>query len=313
MKRLFKFAGTFLFLFMSFSVNAQSFNWYSQTDPDWKNIKLGYSKSISIAKSGCVLSCISMLLNAEAGTDEVTPRNLNYWLKKHHGFINADMILEVPPKYDGLLNGMEFDERSWQRNDWRFLARHLAIGNKVIVKVGRGKGHWVLVTERSGPLYKPSSYKVNDPALKSWHNRSLAYWGGFRSAVAYSGRWIDDTTIFLKKSVEMLPSWEKDAFIKELVGNTDAGEFSAVIHNSLSIAVEGYLILAIEPRGGKKRRVLDYIKVKMAPKEDNEVMFQTNEFNTAVTNIDQLYVIFSKGLTLDEFPENGIRLKVRYN
>ncbi len=312
MKRLYVIAGTIVFLFMILNVNAQSFNWYSQSDPDWKHLKLGYSKSISIAKSGCVLSCIAMMLNAEAGTKEVTPRNLNWWLRKHHGFINADMILEVPPKFDGLLNGMEFEERSWKRNDWRFLARHLAVGNKVIVKVGRGKGHWVLVTERSGQLYKPSSYKVNDPALKSWHKRSLSYWGGFRSAVAYSGRWIDDTTIFLKKSVEIAPGWEKDSFIHELAGEKNAGDLVAEVHNSLNVAVEGYFILAIEPRAGKGRKVLDYTKVKIEPKEDGKVLFQTTELDNALMNQDQLYVMFSKGYTVGEFPGNGIRLKVRY-
>lgn len=60
---------------------AGSFNWYSQNDERWKSEQLGSGKR-SIGSSGCVLSCLSMLLNAEASNEYMTPDRLNEWLKK---------------------------------------------------------------------------------------------------------------------------------------------------------------------------------------------------------------------------------------
>jgi hypothetical protein len=300
-----------LFLMINSVLNGQSFNWYSQSDPDWKDSRLGYSKSISIAKSGCVLSCIAMLMNAEAGTGEVTPKTLNTWLKKNHGFIGADMIMEVPPKFDGILEGLEFEARSWERNDWRFLAEQLAIGNKVVVKVGKGKGHWVLVTERDGQLYKPAAYKVNDPALKSYHKRSLAYWGSFRSAVSYSGRWIDDTTVFLTDKISLMTVAKQESFIYQLLDETNFGNASINVYNSLNVPIIGYFILVRLSSTGEPLEVLDYSKSTITPKENTDILFQFTGFDEALINYDDLAVIFSKGYTTNEIPQNGIKLKVR--
>ncbi|MDP8232754.1 MAG: hypothetical protein P9L91_08825 [Candidatus Zophobacter franzmannii] len=303
--------GIIIILFIKIPLFGQSFNWFSQSDKAWKDIRLGYSKSISIAKSGCVLSCISMLLNAEAMNGEVTPAVANRWLRRNHGFISADMILEVPPKFDGLLKGVEFEGRTWRRNDWRFLAKHLAMGNKVVAKVGKGNGHWVLVTERNGQLYRASSYKVNDPALKKFRKRSLAYWGSFRSAVAYSGQWIDDTTLYLTEQIYLQIPDVKESFIQDLAGNDEFGNANIKVYNSLNQPINGYYILYYLPQSSNQKVVLDYVKIEVPAKVSKNLFFQFKEIDESIMNYERLGVIFSKGYSLGQVPQNGIQLKIR--
>jgi hypothetical protein len=142
---------------------AGSFNWYSQNDERWKSEQLGSGRT-SIGNSGCVLSCLSMLLNAEASNEYITPDRLNEWLKKNGGYAGSNMRWQIPGEIDGNGLGLELVAQSKVKNDWDFLSSELAKGNKVIVKVTGRRSHWVLVVKQDGSKDKPSSY-----IIKTWN------------------------------------------------------------------------------------------------------------------------------------------------
>ena len=82
-------------------IDELNFSWYSQADERWKYENLGYSRYNTIGKSGCVLTCLSMLFNSEASSPQVTPEELNAWLIKNNGYALSDMRWEVVVRFDG--------------------------------------------------------------------------------------------------------------------------------------------------------------------------------------------------------------------
>jgi len=57
---------------------------YSQLDPRWRDVKLGYS-SLTIGSHGCVICCLAMMLHA-AGVP-VTPPEVNEEMRKTRAFV----------------------------------------------------------------------------------------------------------------------------------------------------------------------------------------------------------------------------------
>jgi hypothetical protein len=168
-----------------------------------------------------------------------------------------------------------------------------------------------LVTERNGQLYRASSYKVNDPALKKFRKRSLAYWGSFRSAVAYSGQWIDDTTLYLTEQIYLQIPDVKESFIQDLAGNDEFGNANIKVYNSLNQPINGYYILYYLPQSSNQKVVLDYVKIEVPAKVSKNLFFQFKEIDESIMNYERLGVIFSKGYSLGQVPQNGIQLKIR--
>lgn len=95
-----------LLIALSMLTATAGFTWYSQSDSRWENKRLGNSRS-SIGKSGCVLSCLSMLLSAEASNPRVTPDNLNEWLRQNDGYVGNLMRWQVAGEIDGSGLGLE--------------------------------------------------------------------------------------------------------------------------------------------------------------------------------------------------------------
>jgi hypothetical protein len=153
-------------LMVFINVYASDFNWFSQNDSRWKSERLG--RGSSIGRSGCVVSCLSMLLNAEASNPYITPDKLNDWLRKNGGYAGNDMRWQIPGEIDGSGLGLELVAQSTKYNDWSFLSSELEKGNKVIVKVAGRRSHWVLVIKQDGPSDKASSYLVNDPGMTKY-------------------------------------------------------------------------------------------------------------------------------------------------
>ena len=96
-------------------INATNFSWFSQNDSRWKYNRLG--RSTSIGRSGCVVSCLSMLLNAEASNPYMTPDKLNNWLRKNGGYSGNNMRWQIPGLIDGEGLGMELEAQSTSYNN----------------------------------------------------------------------------------------------------------------------------------------------------------------------------------------------------
>src|SRR3990167_8281017 len=63
---------------------------YSQRDPRWKNVKLGFSKKLTIGSDGCVITSLANMLSIFGYSE--TPDSVNTKLKGVNGFIDGLII-----------------------------------------------------------------------------------------------------------------------------------------------------------------------------------------------------------------------------
>lgn len=229
---------------LTISLAANGFTWYSQADTRWKQNTLGHG-STSIGKSGCVLSCLSMLLNSEASNPRITPDQLNSWLKRNGGYSGNLMRWQIPAEIDGCGLGCELVSQINRGNDWNYLSSELDKGNKVIVKVNRKRSHWVLVVKRDGPINQASSYIVNDPGTREFEQRTLAYWGGFKAARSYSGNWLDEDAFELTSEIYVDPIPEDEKLFYQLVNRNSPADVYVTLRNALEVPVTGYFLLGL--------------------------------------------------------------------
>ncbi|MBP7212728.1 MAG: hypothetical protein KBA03_00705 [Anaerolineaceae bacterium] len=135
----------------------------AQRDPRWKNVKLGYSPTITIGQQGCLITSLTMVLN-QYGYEE-TPATVNTKLQAKGGFPAGTPLLywKVPPvvwdidysvwrePWFGVTNLAEIDD--WlAKGAWALVHVDLDIETSAIEQ------HWVVLTEKVG-----DDYKCRDP------------------------------------------------------------------------------------------------------------------------------------------------------
>lgn len=282
---------TLLLLLFSISF-AGVFSWFSQNDSRWKKDRLGGGSSIG--SSGCVLSCLSMLLNAEATNSHVTPDVLNSWLKRNGGYAGNSMRWQIPGKMDGDGYGMELVSQIAKRNDWDYLSGELAKGNKVIVKVAGRASHWVLVVRQNGPANKASSYLVNDPGADDYEERTLAYYGGFRAARSYSGNWLDEEALKMDSDIYVEPVQEDEYFLYDLNNVAHPADVYVTLSNKLNVEISGYFLLGMFEDNGNLMNIIDYEPAKVAANGSIDLIYQLPNFNELSNGNRSLKVIYSK-------------------
>ncbi len=303
-----------LLIFYTFSLSCQviddlDFSWYSQADERWKFDNLGYSRYNTIGRSGCVLTCLSMLFNSEASNPLVTPEELNAWLIKNNGYAHADMRWEVVDNFDGENKGVELVGRSDKRNQWAFLAENIEKGNKVITKVGSGRGHWVLIIGKNGPDNKASSYEVNDPGLPVYKKRTLAHWGGFRAARAFSGDWVTRDQLKLDQQIKILEADSLDTFMYNLYNVNNPADLYVGIDNSLNVPISGYFSIGLYSSDNQFISTIGFpMFLTIKENEKKEVLFPIEGINQLLTSSYQLKLIFAKSLDQEGKPQNALVL-----
>ncbi|HPS61316.1 MAG TPA: hypothetical protein PLE33_08680 [Candidatus Cloacimonas sp.] len=272
---------------------AGSFNWYSQNDERWKAEQLGSGRT-SIGNSGCVLSCLSMLLNAEASNEYITPDRLNEWLKKNGGYAGSNMRWQIPGEIDGNGLGLELVAQSKVRNDWGFLSGELAKGNKVIVKVAGRRSHWVLVIKQDGAKDKPSSYIINDPGMKEYEERTLAYFGGFKSARSYSGNWLDEQAFDLDSEINVVPVSQDELFLYDVAKLPHPADVYVTLHNNLPVDISGYFILGLFDEDGTYLRTVDYEYASIESSGNYDLLYELPDVKPLNEEHQDLKIIYSK-------------------
>ncbi|HNX01408.1 MAG TPA: hypothetical protein PLE74_11185 [Candidatus Cloacimonadota bacterium] len=297
-----------IFVISCSSLAAQTFNWFSQADSRWKQEQLGYSRYNTIGRSGCVLSCLTMLVNAEASTPAVTPDLLNSWLQRNNGFSGADMRWEVLSDFDGGIEGIQYEGQNNHRNDWSYLSDQLTKGNKVLVKVGYGRGHWVLVIAQHGPYNNPGSYTVNDPGTSQYRDKTLAAWGGFKAARSYSGNWIDATTVKMESNLTVTPVSKNESFLYNLIHLDHPADVYVSVKNDLNVPVTGYFLLAMFDKNGNFLKVIDSEYSTIAKKDSKDFLYSIDNMQELRENNNELRLIFSKSYRDGNDPESSIAL-----
>ncbi len=146
------------------SENLASTKWYfSQNDPRWNNMTIGFSNS-TVDDYGCAISSVAMVfkyygIDIDPGRLAKQPiyyRDLIYWPNQWR-FL--DLVKKTGHKSGGLTN-----------NDWNLIDREIASGHPVIVFIkatGRGAGHYVVIHSKDS-----KGYIVHDPVL--WNGQSGA-------------------------------------------------------------------------------------------------------------------------------------------
>ncbi len=283
---------TLSFMLIALYMNATGFSWFSQTDARWKSEQLG--RSTSIGRSGCVLSCLSMLLNAEASNPYITPDKLNGWLQANGGYSGNNMRWQIPGQIDGDGLGIELQAQSTRYNDWEFLSAELEQGNKVIVKVAGRRSHWVLVVKQDGPTGQASSYLVNDPGMKEYENRTLAFWGGFRSARSYSGNWLDEQAFNLSSDIYVVAIPDEECFLYDICDLPAPADVFVSLQNSLDVEIHGFFILGLFDAQDDLMYTVDYQYAELEPTGEIDLLFEMPDFSPLEDESNTLKIIYSK-------------------
>ena len=287
-----------LSLGLCLSATANAFNWYSQKDSRWSTSRMGSRRSTSIGRSGCVLSCLSMLLNAEASNPQITPEDLNNWLRQNGGYAGNNMRWQMPGQMDGLGTGMELVKQDNTRNNWKFLSEELAKGNKVIVKVAGRRSHWVLVVKQIGEYNKAASYLVNDPGLRDFHQRSLAHWGGFRAARSYSGNWIDKEAFALETDLTIVPIQNEEFFLYELYEIANPADVFVSVKNRLPVTLKGYFIMALYDPNDNHVETIDIDYHEMEPNSITDLIYELENVKRITEENLKIRILYSKNFSM---------------
>ncbi|MBP7563999.1 MAG: C39 family peptidase [Candidatus Cloacimonetes bacterium] len=303
-----------LIIFQLYSMLAEiiddlEFSWYSQVDERWKYENLGYSRYNTIGRSGCVLTCLSMLFNSEASNPNVTPEELNAWLVKNNGYAHADMRWEIVAQFDGVGEGVELVGQCNRRNDWKFISEHLEKGNKVITKVGKGRGHWVLIVGKNGQDNKAASYEVNDPGLPAFKKRTLAHWGGFRAARAFSGNWVTRDQLKMNSNAKILAADSLDVFMYSRYEVNNPADLYVSIENNLKVAVNGYFTIGLYNQDNQFISTIGLpTMMTITQNESKEVLFSLEKIDQILNSNYQIKLIYAKSLDSSGKPQNALVL-----
>lgn len=133
----------------------------SQTDPRWKNTKLGNDQTVTIGKYGCLLTCMTMVSNV-FGADE-TPATLNSKMRAVNGFQGALIIPSLLPSAVPGMRHKKYQPCEDYPAPVDEIDATLAIGKPVIVKVDYSpsagiQDHWIVLLDKKG-----NDYIIQDP------------------------------------------------------------------------------------------------------------------------------------------------------
>lgn len=283
---------TLVVIIINVALFAADFTWFSQNDSRWKQSRLGGGSSIG--RSGCVVSCLSMLLNAEASNPYVTPDKLNAWLRENSGYAGNDMRWQIPGLIDGDGLGMELVAQSTKSNDWEFLSSQLESGNKVIVKVAGRRSHWVLVVKQDGAADKAASYLVNDPGMKEYEERRLSYWGGFRSARSYSGNWLDEQSFHLNSEIHVVPVNDDESFLYSCMDLPAPADVYVSLENKLDVPIQGFFILGLFDAEDRLINSVDYEYAEVEANGTVDLLYEMPDIYPLDEAGNTLKIVYSK-------------------
>lgn len=169
---------------------------YGQCDEPWGDVDyLDHSTTKTLCDAGCALTCCVMVVRYYGVTngpngEDVTPRTLNNWLKKNHGFVGRDIVWAAVARFTQLAKSRNNNNsvkyvgpiQRVKQYTQSIVDTDLSNGKPVILNVKNSK-HFVVCTGKSGTIYS-----MNDPMR---YSNSLLYysntWQGIRRYERASG------------------------------------------------------------------------------------------------------------------------------
>ncbi len=146
------------------SENLASTSWYfSQNDPQWKDMTIGLSNS-TIDDYGCAIASVAMVYTYYG--IEIDPGRLS----KQPIFYRDLISWPSQWRYLDLVKRTGHNPEGLTKTDWNLIDREIANGHPVIVFIkalGRGAGHYVVIHTKDS-----KGYVVHDPVR--WNGQSGA-------------------------------------------------------------------------------------------------------------------------------------------
>lgn len=150
-----------------------------QRDSRWASEKLGFSTTDTIGGYGCLITDISIMVDAfDYPKNQATPSDVNAWLKKNNGYVSQDLVVwGAVPKITGSI----IPEGTTAGNLTE-LSNYLLRGNRLAICEVRLNGymHFVLAYKS----YGGTQVWCHDP----WTNtqKLLSAFGGVKAAHLYA-------------------------------------------------------------------------------------------------------------------------------
>lgn len=136
---------------------------FSQMDPQWKSLPLGFDKSSTIGAYGCLVTSLTMVAT-HYGSSDLTPLSLNDKMKSVGGFQEGTAFL-IARAISSVVPGMSVDYRSCASASAPLseIDNRLAMGQPVIIEVDWSPSsglqtHYAVAYAKEG-----SDYLVYDP------------------------------------------------------------------------------------------------------------------------------------------------------
>jgi hypothetical protein len=190
----------------------------SQSDPRWKDVKLGFDDKLTIGKYGCLLTSMTMVANG-FGSNE-TPESLNNRMKSVTGYMGPLIIPALLPK---VAPGMKFVKRIPCSNPpapMYEIDASLAAGMPIIIKVDYSpepgiQDHWVVLYGKEG-----DDYLIQDPWPFPAHTKKMKLtdrygFAGLPSSIIIDTLWytgIQTTPVEIRTEPKPLPANPLEVF-----------------------------------------------------------------------------------------------------
>ncbi|MDD4310112.1 MAG: hypothetical protein PHO32_07000, partial [Candidatus Cloacimonetes bacterium] len=175
-----------------------------------------------------------------------------------------------------------------------FLSGELDKGNKVIVKVAGRRSHWVLVVKREGVADSASSYIINDPGMNKYEVRTLAFFGGFRSARSYSGNWLDEAAFELDSEINIVPVQDDEFFLYDLRKLPHPADVFVTLENKLPVEIAGYFILGLFDEDGNYIQTIDHEYATVSASGNLDLLYELPDVRPINESNQNLRIVYSK-------------------
>ena len=142
------------------AVSARGLQFFSQTDPSWKNDQLGRCVDETIGSAGCAITAVAMAMTS-LGAD-VDPGTLNEYLTDHNGYAEGCLVFWAQAAEMDGAGGVEWVHTGVLGSP-EALRAGLDQGKRVIAESTRYSRHWVYIVSYDGGGDDWSDFSYWDP------------------------------------------------------------------------------------------------------------------------------------------------------
>jgi hypothetical protein len=130
--------------------------------------------------------------------------------------------------------------------------------------------------------------------MSEYESRTLAYWGGFRSARSYSGNWLNEQAFNLSSEIYVVPIPEEESFIYDIYDLPAPADVFVSLQNNLDVEIQGFFILGLFNAENELMYTVDYQYAELEPAGEIDLLFEMLDFSPLEEESTTLKIIYSK-------------------